>query len=67
MKRSRTGRGTRSELSVMHPNAAAIDIGATMHMAAVSSDRGGSVCLNRLAVLLSGSSAGFRPLREAAG
>jgi transposase len=39
MKRSRTGRGTRSELSVMHPNAAAIDIGATMHMAAVSPDR----------------------------
>lgn len=30
-------------------------------------DRGGSVCLNRLAALISGSSAGFMPLREAAG
>ena len=29
--------------------------------------RGGSVCLNRLARLLSGTSAGFMPLREAVG
>ena len=29
--------------------------------------RGGSVCLNRLAQLLSGASAGFTPLREAVG
>ena len=29
--------------------------------------RGGSVCLNRLARLLSGASAGFMPLREAVG
>ena len=29
-------------------------------------DRGGSVCLNRLAASISGSSAGVRPLREAA-
>jgi hypothetical protein len=31
------------------------------------STRGGSVCLNRLARLLSGASAGFMPLREAVG
>lgn len=30
-------------------------------------DRGGSVCLNKLVGLISGSSAGVRPLREAAG
>jgi len=34
---------------------------------AAEMDRGGSVCLHRLAGLLSGSSAGFMPLREAAG
>jgi transposase len=38
MKRTGPGCGSRSELSVVHPNAAAIDIGATMHMAAVSPD-----------------------------
>ena len=32
----------------------------------VVSERGGSVCLNRLAASISGSSAGVRPLREAA-
>ena len=40
-----------------------ITSGATI----IANDRGGSVCLNRLARLLSGGSAGFMPLREAVG
>ena len=33
-----TDQGRRT-MSVVHPNAAAIDVGATMHMAAVNADR----------------------------
>ena len=33
--KSRTG----SKMPMVHPNAAAIDVGATMHMAAVRADR----------------------------
>ena len=36
IKSKNQGRGT---MSVVHPNAAAIDVGATMHMAAVNADR----------------------------
>jgi transposase len=39
MRRNRSGGRTRSELAVIHSNAAAIDVGATMHMAAVGPDR----------------------------
>ena len=33
------GRNESKTMSVLHPNAAAIDVGATMHMAAVNADR----------------------------
>ena len=36
---ARTKRGARQGLTPVHPNAAAIDVGATMHMAAVGPDR----------------------------
>ena len=39
MKRNKSTRKTKSSMSVVHPNAAAIDIGATIHMAAVRPDR----------------------------
>ena len=39
MKRKGNAKATRSEMAMVHPNAAAIDIGATMHMAAVGADR----------------------------
>jgi transposase len=39
MRRNKSGGGKRSELAVIHSNAAAIDVGATMHMAAVGPDR----------------------------
>jgi transposase len=39
MKRNKSSRKTKRSMSVVHPNAAAIDIGATMHMAAVRPDR----------------------------
>ena len=50
---------------------ASLDAGTLLRprlpIAANRNDRGGSVCLNRLARLLSGASAGFMPLREAVG
>jgi transposase len=39
MKRNENAKATRSGLTMVHPDAAAIDIGATMHMAAVGADR----------------------------
>jgi transposase len=39
MKRKENAKATRSGMAMVHPNAAAIDIGATMHMAAVGADR----------------------------
>jgi transposase len=39
MKRKAKSKVTRSGMAPVHPNAAAIDIGATMHMAAVGADR----------------------------
>ena len=39
MKRKEKAKAARSEMAMVHPNAAAIDIGATMHMAAVGADR----------------------------
>jgi transposase len=39
MKRKAKSKVTRSGMALVHPNAAAIDIGATMHMAAVGADR----------------------------
>ena len=39
MKRRKSSRTTQSNLAMVHANAAAIDIGATMHMAAVGADR----------------------------
>ena len=39
MKRKRTAAPSHSAMVMVHPNAAAIDIGATMHMAAVGADR----------------------------
>ncbi len=39
MKRKGNAKATRSEMAMVHPNAAAIDIGATMHVAAVGADR----------------------------
>ncbi len=39
MKRKGNAKATRSGMAMVHPNAAAIDIGATMHMAAVGADR----------------------------
>ena len=39
MKRKAKSQPTHSGLAVVNPNAAAIDIGATMHMAAVGADR----------------------------
>jgi hypothetical protein len=39
MKRKRTAAAAHSVMVMVHPNAAAIDIGATMHMAAVGADR----------------------------
>src|SRR3954451_12627241 len=48
-KRSKSRHGR--EMPMVHPNAAAIDVGATMHMAAVRADRtphGGSASAGRL-------------------
>ena len=39
MKRKKITKAPRSVMTMVHPNAAAIDIGATMHMAAVGADR----------------------------
>ena len=39
MKRKEKSKATHSGMATVHPNAAAIDIGATMHMAAVGADR----------------------------
>jgi transposase len=39
MKRKENGKATRSGMTMVHPDAAAIDVGATMHMAAVGADR----------------------------
>ena len=39
MKRKENAKTARSGMAMVHPNAAAIDIGATMHMAAVGADR----------------------------
>ena len=39
MKRKENAKATRSGMAIIHPHAAAIDIGATMHMAAVGADR----------------------------
>jgi transposase len=39
MKRKENAKATRAGMAMVHPNAAAIDIGATMHMAAVGADR----------------------------
>ena len=39
MQRRKKAKAARSEMAMVHPNAAAIDIGATMHMAAVGADR----------------------------
>ena len=39
MSRSKSTDRVRRTMAVVHPNAAAIDVGATMHMAAVSADR----------------------------
>src|SRR5258705_4769203 len=39
MKGHKSKLKTKSSMAVVHPNAAAIDIGATMHMAAVRPDR----------------------------
>jgi len=39
MKRKAKSQATHSGLAVVNPNAAAIDIGATMHVAAVGADR----------------------------
>ena len=39
MKRKENAKAARSGMAMVHPNAAAIDIGATMHMAAVGADR----------------------------
>ena len=39
MVRNRSTNKAKPVMSLVHPNAAAIDIGATMHMAAVSADR----------------------------
>ena len=39
MKRKEKSKATHSGMAMVHPNAAAIDIGATMHMAAVGADR----------------------------
>ena len=39
MKRDKSGEEARRSLPMVHPNAAAIDVGATMHMAAVGSER----------------------------
>src|SRR5271165_1422578 len=39
MKRKEKSKATHSRMAMVHPNAAAIDIGATMHMAAVGADR----------------------------
>ena len=39
MKRKKPFRSTHSDLTMVHANAAAIDIGATLHMAAVWTDR----------------------------
>ena len=39
MVRNRSTNKAKPAMSLVHPNAAAIDIGATMHMAAVSADR----------------------------
>src|SRR5438034_11577815 len=39
MGRSRSTDEVRRAMPMVHPNAAAIDVGATMHMAAVSADR----------------------------
>ena len=39
MKSKANAKATRSGMAMVHPNAAAIDIGATMHMAAVGADR----------------------------
>lgn len=39
MKSNKPNRKTKRSMAVVHPNAAAIDIGATMHMAAVCPDR----------------------------
>ena len=39
MVRNRSTKKAKPAMSLVHPNAAAIDIGATMHMAAVSADR----------------------------
>jgi transposase len=39
MKRKEIAKATRPEMAMVHPNAAAIDIGSTLHMAAVGVDR----------------------------
>lgn len=39
MRRNKSNNQGRGTMSVVHPNAAAIDVGATMHMAAVNADR----------------------------
>ena len=39
MKRKAKSQATHSGLAVVNPNAAAIDIGATIHVAAVGADR----------------------------
>ena len=39
MSRNKSTDQGRRTMSVVHPNAAAIDVGATMHMAAVNADR----------------------------
>ena len=39
MVRNRSTNKAKPAMSLVHPNAGAIDIGATMHMAAVSADR----------------------------
>jgi len=44
MKRKAKSQPTHSGLAVVNPNAAAIDIGATMHMAAVGADRASDRC-----------------------
>jgi len=39
MRRNKSTDRDRRTMAVVHPNAAAIDVGATMHMAAVNADR----------------------------
>ena len=44
MKGKRASGTTHSRMVMVHPNAAAIDIGSTMHVAAVGADRRPSRC-----------------------